>query len=93
MGTDIEQVHRDDLADAIRHTPKRPTLSTIEQVRKIVESRQCARVGGVLVDGFTASAIIQVYDRLNDENKAKLAALPIRKMADTVWKIASGKGR
>lgn len=90
---EVEQVHRDDLAGAVRATPKRPKLPVFEQVKKVVEERQCARVSGVLVDGTTAAVIVQVHDALNDENKKKFAALPIRRMAAVAWKMASGKGR
>ncbi len=86
IDTEAEQTHRDNLADAVRHSPK-PAGSTIEKVRWVKANHQCARIGGVLVDDATANAICAVYDALDDVNKAKLAALPIRQMAAVAWKL------
>jgi len=63
----------------------------IAAIRRIVEERQYAKIEGVAVDLFTASAIIQVYDKLNDQNKAKLAAMPVPKIAAVVWKLIGKK--
>lgn len=43
--------------------------------------------GWVIVDAFTASAIVQVYDALNNDNKVKFFALPIDKMAKVAFKL------
>lgn len=43
--------------------------------------------GWVILDGFTASAIVQVYDALKPENQAKYAAFPIQKMAAIAFKL------
>lgn len=56
-------------------------MKNIETLRKIVSECQAAKVDGALVDLFTASAIVKVYDALNETNKAKFAALPVRRMA------------
>jgi hypothetical protein len=88
----IEQTHRDDLARTLKATPKQGKLSTFEAVKKVNDDWQCARVGGQLVDGTTASVIVQVHAALNDENKKKFEALPIKKMAAVAWKLAKGKG-
>jgi hypothetical protein len=61
--------------------------ATIEKCRKIVEERQCARVQNTLVDLYTASAIVTVYDHLNPQNKSLFAGLPLRKMAGVAFKL------
>jgi hypothetical protein len=43
--------------------------------------------GWTLLDGFTASAIVQVYDALNDKNRGVFGALPIEKMARVAMKL------
>lgn len=48
--------------------------------------------GGVL-DQFSASAIVQVYDALNGENKAKFGNLPLLKMVEIAFKLAKGASR
>ncbi len=59
----------------------------IAAIRRIYDEHQYGKVDGVTVDGFSASAIIQVYDALNAENKAKFAACSIPKMASIAFKL------
>jgi hypothetical protein len=53
----------------------------VAALRRIVEEGQYAKVEGVTVDLFSASAIIQVYDALNAENRARYAAYHVGVMA------------
>ncbi len=53
----------------------------------VVETGQCTRINGLLVDAMTASLIVKAFDSLSDNNKAKLAAMPVRKMASVCWKM------
>jgi hypothetical protein len=59
----------------------------IETLKTIVADHQCAKVEGVLVDATTANVVVQVFDALNETNKAKFAALPVAKMANLAWKF------
>lgn len=43
--------------------------------------------GWFYLDGVTASAIVNVYDALNETNKAKFSALPPAKMAHVAFKL------
>jgi hypothetical protein len=52
----------------------------IDAVRQVVRDKTYARIDGCMADLFTCSAIINIYDALNDTNKAKLAALPFPRM-------------
>ena len=45
---------------------------SIDAIQRIVTDKQAEKVHGVLVDLFTASAITQVYDAVNDQNKAAI---------------------
>lgn len=65
--------------------------SVIDQLRKIVAEKQWAKINGVMVDLFSASAALQVYDALNDQNKAHMAKLPIKKMMPLVYKMLARK--
>ena len=56
-------------------------------LRQIVSDKQRGKVEGVMVDLFTASAIVSVLDAINDANKEKLLALPIDRMADIAFKM------
>lgn len=68
-------------------TRKMTPEKKLEVLRSIVAHRQNAKVAGIRVDLFSASAIVQVYDVLNDTNKARFLALPVPKMADVAFKI------
>lgn len=85
-----EQIARDDLARAVKGGKKQKVTQTpMQAVRAIKEGHQAARYRGVFVDATTAHAICQVYDAVNEANKAKLDAMDIRKLATTCWKVIS----
>lgn len=64
----------------------------IAAFRKIVKEHQRANVQGVMVDAYSASAAIQIYDALSPENQRKMASLPVKKMLDVVWKLVGKSG-
>lgn len=43
--------------------------------------------GWIILDSFSASAIVAVYDHLSPENQAKYQNLPIAKMAEIAFKL------
>ncbi len=72
----------------------------IAAARWIKENRQFRRVipetgelvpekkrGGIMLDLFTASAMVTVYDALNDANKAKVNAMDVRVAANICMKL------
>ena len=59
----------------------------IDKVKDIASKKQAAKIDGVLVDMFTASAISQIYDKVNDANKKKMENLPIVKLAKLAMKM------
>jgi len=64
----------------------------IAAVRAIVTAGQYARIDGCMVDGFSASAIVQVYDALNTENQQRYASMDVRRMASIAFKLANRTG-
>ncbi len=64
-------------------------MDAIDKVRRIVDDCQSDTIDGTLVDLFTASAIIAVYDRLNERNRKTLAAKKIGTMAHIALKLAN----
>lgn len=60
---------------------------TIAKVKEIVAKKQAMKIDGVMVDMFTASAIAQIYDKVNDANKKKMDGLKITKLADVAMKL------
>ena len=59
----------------------------IAAIRQIVHEKQYAKVDGVMVDLFSASAIVNVYDALNEKNKALFASFPAAKMGAIAFKL------
>lgn len=59
----------------------------IERLRWIVAAHSAAKVEGVTVDATTAGAYVAVWDKLTEENRAKLDAQPLRRAVAIVWKL------
>jgi len=59
----------------------------VEAIRRIVQENQYAKVDGTMIDLFTASVIISVFDALSDANKAKFAAMPAGQMGLLAFKV------
>lgn len=85
-----EQIHRDDLARAVKALPKLPrNAPRIDRLRRIVEEHQAARVEGKVVDATTANMLVSIHDALNEKNRAHFLALPLPKMVALGWKLVS----
>ena len=59
----------------------------IAAIRKIVEEKQYAKVDGTMIDLFSASAIVQVYDALHEVNREKFSSMLSGKMAVVAFKL------
>jgi len=59
----------------------------IDKIKDIVSKKSASKIDGVMVDMFTASAISQIYDKVNDANKKKMEKLPITKLAALAMKM------
>ena len=55
--------------------------------RSIVANGQYEKINGHMVDLFTASAIVKVYDAINEANQAKFKALPVVRMASIAFQL------
>lgn len=59
----------------------------IAAFRRIVGEKQYAKIDGVAVDLFSASAVVAVYDKLSPENQERFRNLPPAKMASIALKL------
>jgi len=59
----------------------------IDQMRQIVKEKTARKIQGKMVDLWTASHVVQVYDALKPENQKKLMAMPLLQMIGVVWKL------
>lgn len=70
-----------------RVTATKDGAAIIAACRSIVANGQYEKINGRMVDAFTASAIVKVYDALSDASKQKLLALPVTRMAAIVFQV------
>ena len=56
-------------------------------IQKIVDTKSASKVGGIMVDMFTASMIAQIYDKVNDTNKSKMEKSNISTLVDIAQRI------
>ena len=59
----------------------------IAALRTIVEKKEYAKVDGCMIDLFSASAIVQVYDALSEAAQKKYARMTAPTMASVAFKL------
>ena len=84
MGQALREVYDVMLNDVVE---SQLVEGTIDKIKDIVSKKQHSKIDGVTVDLFTASAISQIYDKVNDANKKKMEKLPITKLAALAMKM------
>lgn len=87
QGLPGEDVHRQDLASALRATPKLRRGATPIEAARHVREHGCIRYRGQLLDATTAGMLLAVHAALNDENRAKFEALPLLRAVSVGWKL------
>lgn len=60
-----------------------------EQLKKIVDESAAAKIDGKLVDLYTASALLQVYDAVSPENLEKLTSKPLDEQVSIAFRVIS----
>ena len=58
--------------------------TAIDIAKRVVKNKQHEKG----LDMQTANLIVQIYDAVNPQNKKKMEKMPIKKLANVVWKIA-----
>lgn len=57
------------------------------EIQKIVDTKGAKKVGGIMIDMFTASMINQIYNKVNDSNKKKMEKSNISTLVDIAQRI------
>jgi hypothetical protein len=91
QGIPGETVHRQDLASALRSTPKLKRNATTIEAARYVREHGYVRYQGQLLDITTAHMLITVYEALNEVNREKFAALPLLRAVSVGWKLVGSK--
>ena len=60
-------------------------------IQKIVDEKGAAKVGGVMVDMFTASVLTQAYGKVNDSNKKKMESSNIQTLVKLAQRVMGMK--
>jgi len=61
--------------------------STMDKVNAIVSDKQAAKIGGKMIDMQTASAIVQVYSKVNAATKKKMENEKIEKLVSIAQRV------
>ena len=88
--------------DAFRPGEPRGWIEAARWIRKHHSARRVepktgdlipeGKSGGVLLDAFSASAMVQVYDALNEKNQAKFGAMPLVVAHKITFELIKKKG-
>ena len=57
------------------------------KINKIVQDKQAMKIGGVLMDMFSASIMMQIYDKVNDKSKEQMNKGNIRQVQVILHKV------
>jgi hypothetical protein len=87
---------KDDAEDFIMSIIDEGTLSEgknlMPDIQKIVDTKGAKKVGGIMVDMFTASMINQIYNKVNDSNKKKMEKSNISTLVDLAQRMMQKMG-
>ena len=91
-----EVATKDDAEDFIMSVLDEGTLSEgknlMPDIQKIVDTKGAKKVGGIMIDMFTASMIAQIYGKVNDKNKQKMEKSNISTLVDLAQRMMQKMG-
>ena len=64
---------------------------TIDKIQKVVDDKQAMKIDGVMVDTFTASLIMKIFNRVNKQNQDKMRKMKVTQLAKAAYKVAGMK--
>ena len=80
-----------DLEDIVKGKIREETITEAKnlmpEVQKIVDTKGAAKVGGVMLDMFTASVLTQAYAKVNDANKKKMESSNIQSLVKLAQRV------
>ena len=69
---------------------KELNTTAFQTMQSIVKDKQAKEIEGVLVDMFTASALLQAYEQVNDSNKRRIETSNLNQLIDISHIIMGG---
>ncbi|MEV5068903.1 hypothetical protein MRBLMI12_000459 [Microbacterium sp. LMI12-1-1.1] len=76
-------------ARAMRQARDEAISTRYAAAKRIVRTATAEKVEGVLLDTFTASVVVAVFEAMNDTNRARFDSLPLVKLVDFCLSKAS----
>ena len=64
---------------------------TIDKIQKVVDDKQAMKIDGVMVDTFTASLIMKIFNKVNKQNQDKMRKMKVTQLAKGAYKVAGMK--
>lgn len=65
--------------------------TAFEIMQDIVKNKQAQKIQGVMVDMFTASVVVQAYDKVNDTNKKRIETSKLDQLVGLAHKVLGMK--
>ena len=65
----------------------------LAEMRKIVASCTASKINECFIDMWSASAVVKVYDAVNEKNKARLLALPVARVCQIAMQVLANQKR
>ena len=62
-------------------------IERINAIRRIVEKGQYAKIDNCMIDLFSASYILQIYDNVSEKNQIKYREMQAPKMGEIAFKL------
>jgi hypothetical protein len=86
MQTTLKNPRFNESVNETHHWSIEPS-GVMAKINKIVQDKQHAKIGGVLVDMFSAGIMMQIYDKVNDKNKEQMNKGNIRQVQVVLNKV------
>ena len=86
IGIDVKTI-KDFMKDMKESNELQEGKNLIPDFQKIVKTKGAAKVGGVMIDMFTASAITQAYDKVNPAMKKKMETSDVNKLVGLAQRL------
>ena len=91
------KITKSQLREMIREEIKKSLNEAVEpegnmaKIFKIVIDKQYAKIGGTIVDLFSASALVKIFNAVKDSNKEKLNKMNMNKLSYVLSKAFKDK--
>ena len=64
-------------------------MNAIDKIQSIMDNGSAMKIDGVMVDTFTASVIMDIYNKVNEKNQDKMRSMPVEKLASSAYMLAN----